>query len=257
MRVRRSLRLGIVAVLIAVVSAATACSAVSGLLTTTKELGKAGFKNAKVDYKPGDERTLVVSYTTDATDVESLGAEYADVASVVWHKAPLKFDALQVSARDAPGECTGSCTDRFTSAALAVRYGPRAASLDRDIDKQLLYAGAAALVGIIVVVVTVIALIVRSRRKARATPYPAPGYPGAPPGWAPQGTINDAPDPVRAPAPGYAPPTAANPAPARPAVVNGPPSGGTGPTASVSGTQEPPPPPPPDPTHDIWARPPS
>jgi hypothetical protein len=253
MRMRRWLRIAVAAAVLA--ATAVACTAVNGLLTTTRELESAGFEDATVDYTPGEERVLVVTYRTRVTDLETLGAEYQRVARVVWDKAPLTFDALEVSAREAPGECTGTCTDRFTRADLVARFGARNASLDRDVDKQLLYVGAVAIAVIVAVIVAVITLVVRSRRKARAAPYAAPGYPGAPPGWAPQptATITDAPDPVFPPATGYAPPTADNPAPARTAVGGQYPQPGSPPApAPVL-----PPAPPPDPTHDIWARPPS
>ncbi len=253
MLMRRGLRIAIAVTLLA--AAAASCTAVNGLLATTRELEDRGFDSVKVDYTPGEERVLVVNYRTNATTVESLGVEYQYIAEIVWDKAPLRFDTLELSANGAPGECAGSCTDRFTRADLVARFGLRNASLDRDVDKQLLYVGAAAILVIIVATAAVITLIVRSRRKARAAPYAAPGYPGAPPGWAPQptATIADAPNPVFPPATGYAPPTADNPAPARTAVGGPyPPPGSPLAPAPVL-----PPAPPPDPTHDIWARPPS
>lgn len=248
--VRRRSRAGVVtaaALLLSLVLAS--CTSVSGIVRTQRALSSAGFREASVSFTAdGDSTVLRIGYRTQVTDVPALAAEYAEAARVVWLQAPLRFDAVVVTARSAPGSCVGDCTDRFDRATLAEQHGPRDPGLDKDIGNEMFGIGLAVMAVMALAAIVLIALVVRSRRRAkRVQPWgypPGQGGPGyGPPGWGvPPPT---APTPYQS-APGYAPPPPGYLAPPAAPPAGWPPSA--------------PPPelePPPMPTHDIWERPPS
>ncbi|MDQ1709221.1 MAG: hypothetical protein QOG49_606 [Frankiaceae bacterium] len=216
-----------------------ACTTVTGLARTQQALQTAGYDKAKVEFSPaGGNTVLKVSYRTAVTDVTALRDEYAAVARLVWQKAPISFDEVDVSASRAPGACVGDCQNVFSRAALSALYGPRAPGLDHDTRRELFGVGVVVIVGVLGLIGLTIGLIARARRRATVSPW---SY-GQPPPVAP---------PRYPPAPGYGPPQPDYVAPPPP------PPPPAWPPATPAPAYEPPPPPPPVPTHDIWQRPPS
>jgi hypothetical protein len=271
MLVARSLRrIARIAALAAVALSLASCATVGGIVRTQRALVGAGFAEASVNLNADTNGTILrVGYRTKATDVAALSEEYAAAARVVWLKAPLRFDAVQVHANDAPGSCIGDCVDRFDRTELAAANGPRDPKLDKDIQNELLGTGAIVLGVIAVAAILLVWLLMRSRRRARLVPPwgyqpgPGAGWPVGsalpPPGWSPGARV---PPPTSAtphePAPGFAPPPPGYVAPPQVPAPPATPAAWSSDAAPPTPFAPPEPPqPPPMPSHDIWERPPS
>ncbi|MEP7054219.1 MAG: hypothetical protein ABI912_03130 [Actinomycetota bacterium] len=229
---RRTARSTFVAALVLLALALSSCSTVSGVIRTQRALSQAGYRDPTVNLSATQQETvLLVRYRTSVASVAALADEYAAVARVVWLKAPLRFDTVQVDASGAPGSCVGDCIRRFDRITLTAMNGLRDPGLDKDVEKELLGAGLIILAVIAIALILLIWLLMRSRRKRRqreqngflsGAGYPPAGWPGGPlyppagwqgapggppPGWHPGPS---APPPVaptpHPPAPGFGPP---------------------------------------------------
>ncbi|HEU0129820.1 MAG TPA: hypothetical protein VFQ85_02375 [Mycobacteriales bacterium] len=174
------------ALLLAVVAASGlgSCGVVRAAARTQSALREAGYRATGVTFRSGSGGdVLVVTWRPRARTEEALREESLGAARVVWEKAPVRFDGLELLARgvDLPGFGDESA-DFYDRAELEGRFGPRPAGLDdrgpgellglRGILVTVLVAGLLSVAGTVLAVV----LILRARRRRP----PAPAYGGWP-----------------------------------------------------------------------------
>jgi hypothetical protein len=260
----------IVAVLTMLV--AGSCTAESSRKIAQRELVAAGFESARANYVPdlaAGGIVLGIAYRTDVRDAESLGAEYRHAAEVIWTRVPLRFDELRVRATNEPVACVEVCRRNFGRSDLEQLFGARRSSLDKDVEKQLLFAGAVML-GVVALAVTLgIVVVVRWRRRRRLihgwVGESVSGWaPGGPPPWPPVDPASPWAPPVTPHAPHgphgpHGPQGRGGPSAAPPAYGQEPRSGPPvpAPAAVAQPWDQPTASPPPEPAYDIWERPPS
>ncbi|MEO6712449.1 MAG: hypothetical protein ABIM89_03355 [Mycobacteriales bacterium] len=252
---RSAARVGLGAVVMAF--ALASCTAVSAAGKADDALTDRGFVDVSVQPKPMRDATLLaVSYRTTAQDLTALTTEYDEVAKIVWLNAPMRFDAVDISAKDAPDACTSSCRVRFDRAQLTATHGARDSALDRDARTELLGA-AGALVALVAAALAMTVIAISKARRRSPRPWAV-----TPPGWAPRPGSSPAGIPRPGsppPAIGYEPPRSPGGSPDPPAQAAPwpPQTAAPWPPQTPPPAYEPPSPPLVVPTHDIWARPPS